>query len=138
MGLRVKPVGQRVMQWNLHEPGGYPDRSQERKAGKEPRIARTCEYEQDRGSQLSEHQRPNHQGNEPSVPLVVTDELFTSNLTEQRIVNDLDGPDQTHQGPSSCVMKMEDAGHRCAITLECAGECLCQQRADVPSTRAGG
>jgi len=135
MGLRVKAVGQGVMQWNLHHPRGYPNRSQERKAGKEPRIAIPGEYQQDRGSQLGEHQRPNHQGDEPSVPLVVTDELITSNLAEQRIVNDLDGPDQAHQGPSSCVMKMEDAGHRCAITLECAGGCLRQQRADVPSTR---
>ncbi len=111
MGLRVETVGQRVMQWNLHHPRGYPNRSQERKAGKEPRIARPCEYEQDRGSQLSEHQRPNHQGDEPSVLLVVTDELFTPNLTEQRIVNDLNGPDQTHQGPSSCVLNGEEPFH---------------------------
>jgi hypothetical protein len=50
-------------------------------------------------------------------------------------VNDLDDPNQAHQGPSSCVMKMEDAWHRCAITLEWTGVFLRQQRADVPSTR---
>ena len=135
MGLRVETVGQGVMQWNLHHPRGDPNGSQERQAGKEPRIASPGEYQQHRGAQFRKHQRPNHQGDEPSMSLVVTDELITSNLTEQRIVNDLDGPDQAHQGPSSCVMKMEDAGHRCAITLECAGVCLHQQRADVPSTR---
>ena len=42
---------------------------------------------------------------------MVSDEMFGSNLSEQRIVNHLDGPDQTHKGPSNCVMNGEEPFH---------------------------
>lgn len=97
---RIEPVGQRVVRRNGQEPRRRPrTQNQEEHRAAEPRghPRRRPSSGRDRRGELGHHQRHHERRDHRSVPRVVRAERGRADLREQRVVHELNRPDEPRE-----------------------------------------
>jgi len=100
-----------IVDRDLHPPGGEPVEEQGREAREQPRLARAAEKEEDGGEEFGGHERRDDERDVARVAGVVGAEGVGPDLREERVVDELDRPNETDKRPRRGPVRGEQRAH---------------------------
>lgn len=107
-GFQVEAVGEFVVKSHLKNDGGCPDGRKRNEAEAEQGRSFSKKKQQRCAAHLSQHQRPSHPGDEPHVAGMIGNKAVLADLLKERVMHDLDGPDEPGKRPGDGEMEEKE------------------------------